>query len=52
MWSVVNEAGTATGIRMAGFDIAGKTERRRLSASARTSASIKIIPGLSLTRRL
>jgi len=25
MWSVVNEAGTATGIRMAGFDIAGKT---------------------------
>jgi len=25
MWSVVNEAGTAAGIRMAGFDIAGKT---------------------------
>src|ERR1700730_17318741 len=25
MWSVVNEAGTAGGIRMAGFDIAGKT---------------------------
>ena len=25
MWAVVNEAGTATGIRMAGFDIAGKT---------------------------
>jgi penicillin-binding protein 2 len=25
MWSVVNESGTATGIRMAGFDIAGKT---------------------------
>ena len=25
MWSVVNEAGTATGIKMAGFDIAGKT---------------------------
>ncbi|MGA9994513.1 MAG: penicillin-binding protein 2 [Pyrinomonadaceae bacterium] len=25
MWSVVNEAGTATGIRMAGFEIAGKT---------------------------
>lgn len=25
MWSVVNEAGTATGIRMVGFDIAGKT---------------------------
>ncbi|HVQ36881.1 MAG TPA: penicillin-binding protein 2 [Pyrinomonadaceae bacterium] len=25
MWGVVNEAGTATGIRMAGFDIAGKT---------------------------
>jgi penicillin-binding protein 2 len=24
-WAVVNEAGTATGIRMAGFDIAGKT---------------------------
>ena len=25
MWSVVNESGTATGVRMAGFDIAGKT---------------------------
>ena len=25
MWSVVNEAGTARGIKMAGFDIAGKT---------------------------
>ncbi|HVS21049.1 MAG TPA: penicillin-binding protein 2 [Pyrinomonadaceae bacterium] len=25
MWSVVNVAGTATGIKMAGFDIAGKT---------------------------
>ena len=25
MWSVVNESGTAAGIRMAGFDIAGKT---------------------------
>jgi penicillin-binding protein 2 len=25
MWSVVNEAGTAAGIRKAGFDIAGKT---------------------------
>jgi len=25
MWSVVNESGTATGIKMAGFDIAGKT---------------------------
>lgn len=25
MWSVVNEAGTATGIRMADFEIAGKT---------------------------
>jgi penicillin-binding protein 2 len=25
MWAVVNEAGTATGIKMAGFDIAGKT---------------------------
>jgi penicillin-binding protein 2 len=25
MWSVVNEAGTATGIKLAGFDIAGKT---------------------------
>lgn len=25
MWSVVNEAGTATGIRKEGFDIAGKT---------------------------
>ena len=25
MWSVVNEAGTATGIRMANFEIAGKT---------------------------
>ena len=25
MWSVVNEAGTATGIKMEGFDIAGKT---------------------------
>jgi penicillin-binding protein 2 len=25
MWSVVNAAGTATGIKMAGFDIAGKT---------------------------
>lgn len=25
MWSVVNEAGTGAGIRMAGFDIAGKT---------------------------
>jgi penicillin-binding protein 2 len=25
MWSVVNGAGTATGIKMAGFDIAGKT---------------------------
>ncbi|HAF16556.1 MAG TPA: penicillin-binding protein 2 [Blastocatellia bacterium] len=25
MWSVVNEAGTATGIKIAGFDIAGKT---------------------------
>jgi penicillin-binding protein 2 len=25
MWSVVNEAGTATGIKMPGFDIAGKT---------------------------
>ena len=25
MWSVVNEAGTATGIKMAGFEIAGKT---------------------------
>ncbi len=25
MWSVVNEAGTAAGIRMAGFEIAGKT---------------------------
>jgi penicillin-binding protein 2 len=25
MWAVVNEAGTATGIKIAGFDIAGKT---------------------------
>lgn len=25
MWAVVNESGTATGIRMTGFDIAGKT---------------------------
>jgi penicillin-binding protein 2 len=25
MWSVVNEAGTATGIKLVGFDIAGKT---------------------------
>ena len=25
MWAVVNESGTATGVRMAGFDIAGKT---------------------------
>jgi penicillin-binding protein 2 len=25
MWSVVNVAGTATGIKMANFDIAGKT---------------------------
>ncbi|HKP35415.1 MAG TPA: penicillin-binding protein 2 [Pyrinomonadaceae bacterium] len=25
MWGVVNETGTATGIKMAGFDIAGKT---------------------------
>lgn len=25
MWSVVNEAGTATGIKLIGFDIAGKT---------------------------
>jgi len=25
MWSVVNGAGTATGIKLAGFDIAGKT---------------------------
>jgi len=25
MWSVVNESGTATGIKMVGFDIAGKT---------------------------
>src|ERR1051325_10740093 len=25
MWAVVNEAGTATGIKLAGFDIAGKT---------------------------
>ncbi len=25
MWAVVNEAGTATGIKMAGFEIAGKT---------------------------
>jgi penicillin-binding protein 2 len=25
MWSVVNEAGTATGIQKAGYDIAGKT---------------------------
>jgi penicillin-binding protein 2 len=25
MWSVVNESGTATGIKLAGFDIAGKT---------------------------
>jgi len=25
MWSVVNEGGTATGIKLAGFDIAGKT---------------------------
>jgi penicillin-binding protein 2 len=25
MWSVVNDAGTATGIKLAGFDIAGKT---------------------------
>jgi len=25
MWSVVNAAGTATGIRLVGFDIAGKT---------------------------
>jgi penicillin-binding protein 2 len=25
MWSVVNEAGTATGIRKVGYDIAGKT---------------------------
>jgi penicillin-binding protein 2 len=25
MWAVVNESGTATGIRMAGFEIAGKT---------------------------
>ncbi|MEP6911353.1 MAG: penicillin-binding protein 2 [bacterium] len=25
MWAVVNEAGTATGIKMVGFDIAGKT---------------------------
>jgi penicillin-binding protein 2 len=25
MWAVVNDAGTATGIRLAGFDIAGKT---------------------------
>jgi penicillin-binding protein 2 len=41
MWSVVNGAGTATGIKMAGFDIAGKTGTAQVVSLGREGAEHK-----------
>jgi penicillin-binding protein 2 len=41
MWSVVNVAGTATGIKMAGFDIAGKTGTAQVVSLGREGAEHK-----------
>jgi penicillin-binding protein 2 len=41
MWSVVNEAGTATGIRMAGFDIAGKTGTAQVVSLGKDVGALK-----------
>jgi penicillin-binding protein 2 len=41
MWSVVNEAGTATGIKLAGFDIAGKTGTAQVVSLGKEGAEHK-----------
>ncbi|MDX6574730.1 MAG: penicillin-binding protein 2 [Blastocatellia bacterium] len=41
MWSVVNGAGTATGIKLAGFDIAGKTGTAQVVSLGREGAEHK-----------
>jgi penicillin-binding protein 2 len=41
MWSVVNMAGTATGIKMAGFDIAGKTGTAQVVSLGKEGAEHK-----------
>jgi len=41
MWSVVNGAGTATGIKMAGFDIAGKTGTAQVVSLGKEGAEHK-----------
>ncbi len=41
MWSVVNVAGTATGIKMAGFDIAGKTGTAQVVSLGKEGAEHK-----------
>lgn len=46
MWSVVNEAGTATGIKKACYDIAAKTGTAQVVEVGKTSAGTKITRGL------
>ena len=41
MWAVVNEAGTAARIRMAGFDIAGKTGTAQVVGLGRDVGELK-----------
>jgi penicillin-binding protein 2 len=41
MWSVVNGAGTATGIKLAGFDIAGKTGTAQVVSLGKEGAEHK-----------
>jgi penicillin-binding protein 2 len=41
MWSVVNEAGTATGIKLVGFDIAGKTGTAQVVSLGKEGAEHK-----------
>jgi penicillin-binding protein 2 len=41
MWAVVNEAGTATGIKLAGFDIAGKTGTAQVVSLGREGSEHK-----------
>ncbi len=41
MWAVVNESGTATGIKMAGFDIAGKTGTAQVVALGKDVGAFK-----------
>jgi penicillin-binding protein 2 len=41
MWAVVNESGTATGIKLAGFDIAGKTGTAQVVSLGKDVGALK-----------